>query len=60
MTTSTLSEAQLALKEKFDAIDAAYAAQLQTSNNPDQLAIARIKAYAQAYSAYRAQLEVRP
>lgn len=57
MTTTTLSEAQLVLKEQFDEIDAAYAARLQNRTNPDHLAIARIKAYAQAYSAYRLQLE---
>ena len=52
-----LSPAQEKLRDRFDAIDAAYAAQLQTSSNPDQLAITKIRAYAAAYSDYRAQLK---
>jgi hypothetical protein len=55
--TVQLSPAQEKLREQFDAIDQRYAAQLQTSSNPNALAIAKIKAYAAAYSAYRAQLE---
>jgi hypothetical protein len=55
-----LSPAQILLRDRLDEFDQRYAAQLQTSSNPDQLAIARIRAYATAYTAYLAQLEARP
>jgi hypothetical protein len=54
MTTTSLSEAQLTLKAKFDAIDAAYEAQLQIDQKTEQLAIAKIRAYGAAYVKYRA------
>ena len=49
MTTSTLSEAQLTLKAKFDEIDIGYQTKLQNNHDPERTALARIKAYSQAY-----------
>lgn len=60
LSTAQLSPAQILLRNRLDEIDQRYAAQLQTNSNPDQLAIARIRAYAAAYTAYLAQLEARP